>query len=114
MNNSQSSPKMTPDEKERTALKIRLLQRGLNYRDLAKMTGRSQGSIANLLCGNDCYWPARSAVNAVLGELIFSKRNMPRRPVRKKTCRPRRHRSTKQPPTASPALPSRFPTHAID
>jgi hypothetical protein len=101
---------MTPDKKERIALKIRLLQRGLNYRDLAKMTGRSPGLIANLLCGNDPYWPGRAAVNAALGEPIFSKRNMPGPAVRTKARRARRSRSAAAPVASA----SRIPAHVRD
>jgi transcriptional regulator with XRE-family HTH domain len=75
------------DEKERRAVKIVLLRRGLKVRDLARMTGRTPALISNLLCGNDPHWPGRAAVNKALGLPLFSNKNRPRRPILKRSRR---------------------------
>ena len=91
---------LSGDEKERATVKIRMIEHGLKVRDLAALTGRSSVSISNLLCGNDPYWPGRAAVNAALGETIFSNANLPRRAPRKR-IRPARPHRRRQSPAAS-------------
>jgi hypothetical protein len=58
-------------------VRLLLFQRGLDYKQLAAMTGFSPRRIANCLTGNDTSWPMRAAVNRALKTPIFVKR--PRR-----------------------------------
>jgi hypothetical protein len=65
---------MAQEKRALVTLKIRLLERGWDYRDLAKATKRNPRYVANVISGNDPWWPVRAAINRALGEKIFTKR----------------------------------------
>jgi len=50
-----------------------MIARGWGYRDLAKATGFDARFIANILSNHGNSWPAKKAINAALGQTIFSK-----------------------------------------
>jgi len=58
---------------EATALRIVMLQRGLDYRALAKLAKLDRRVVANVLSGNNHCWPPRAALNRALQEKIFVK-----------------------------------------
>jgi hypothetical protein len=60
-------------------LRIEMIKRGLGYRDLAALAGKSHRRIANVLAGNDRTWPIRAAINRALRSRIFSKPSNTRR-----------------------------------
>lgn len=60
-------------------LRIKMIQRGLTYRDLAAKVGRKPQRIANVLSGSDRTWPIRSDINRALRSKVFRKPKNTRR-----------------------------------
>jgi len=60
---------------EITKLKIVMLERGLDYKGLAKLATLNERVVANILSANDHNWPPRARINQVLGKKIFDKQN---------------------------------------
>jgi hypothetical protein len=60
-------------------LRIKMIERGLTYRDLAAMAGKKPQRVANVLSGSDRTWPIRAAINRALRSKLFSKPKNTRR-----------------------------------
>jgi len=54
-------------------LRVEMLRRGIDHRELAAMIGYPPCRTANLLCGADTTWPLRRAINKALKMKIFAK-----------------------------------------
>jgi hypothetical protein len=64
--------KSEADRAEARAVKAALLEGGLTYRDLAKMTGLAHGTIKIILCSAYRFLPAKRRINQALGREFFS------------------------------------------
>lgn len=109
-------------------LKIRMLQRRLTYRDVARMAGIHPRVVSNVLCGNDRNWPPREAINRAFAEKIFVNRPRPRARQKPTNRQPPRvfgkcvgpytksSNPTSATPAAIPSVPSSSPppVHSID
>jgi hypothetical protein len=61
-------------------LRIVMIQRGLTYRQVAALAGKTPQRIANVLSGSDGSWPIRAQINRCLRRRIFQKPAKGRRP----------------------------------
>jgi|GEM_PF-5721373 len=58
---------------ETDLLRIEMIKRGLDYKQLALKVQASPARVANVLCNNDHSWPLRAKLNQFFRRRIFSK-----------------------------------------
>jgi hypothetical protein len=106
-------------KKDCVRVKIRLLERGWTYKDLARKIGRDAKQVGNVIYGNTTSWPIRKAINAVLRESIFPKPSAAWMRRKRKVGTPRRGirqapaQAVPPPPGSSPSPPASKPPPSI-